>query len=316
VSDDVDLNLLRVFDALMQTGSVTGAAEHLHLSPSATSRALTRLRRAMGDEIMVRAGQGLVATPFARSSAARIRRILEDVGQLAAAGQGMNPENWQRTFTVRINDALVPVLTPPILASTQAETPGVVVRFVGEDAESVDDLRDGTIDIDVGTGGPDSPDIRSRPILEDRYVAVVAVCSELGEVATITVDHLCRYPHISASRRGRARGPIDDELQRLNRTRRVAAVVPSLASAAILALERDVIVPMPALLANHLVDRGLPLRVHQLPLDVPPLHIAQRWHRRLDTDQPTIWLLQRIHDSITAAVLTRGSRSNGDIVDT
>jgi DNA-binding transcriptional LysR family regulator len=299
MTEKLDLNLLRVFDALVLTSSVTGAAELLHLSPSATSRALSRLRRAMGDEIMVRAGQGLVLTPFARTSANAVRRILDEAAQLGAAGQGVDPTDWRRTFTVRINDALVPVLTPVVLASARVEAPGIVIRFVAEQAESIDDLRDGTIDMDVGAGGPEALDIRAQQVFEDRFVAVVASTSTLGKAATLTVDDLCRYPHVSASRRGRTRGPIDEALQALGRTRHVAAAVPSLTAAALLALEDDVIVPMPGLLARHLVVRGLPLRAHALPLHVPPLRIGLRWHRRLDADPPTMWLRQRMHDAIS-----------------
>ena len=81
MADDLDLNLLRVFDALMDTGSVAQAAVRLHLSAPATSRALGRLRRAMNDPILVRAGQRLVPTPFAQRSAARVKALLD-----AAAG--------------------------------------------------------------------------------------------------------------------------------------------------------------------------------------------------------------------------------------
>src|SRR5438093_894630 len=73
MSEQLDLNLLRVFDALLQEGSVTGASERLHLSIPATSRALGRLRRAMGDPILVRAGRGMAPTPFALRTAPRVR---------------------------------------------------------------------------------------------------------------------------------------------------------------------------------------------------------------------------------------------------
>ncbi|GAB3909570.1 hypothetical protein GCM10029964_111340 [Kibdelosporangium lantanae] len=75
MSDQLDLNLLRVFDALLQDGSVTAAAERLHLSIPATSRALGRLRRAMHDPILVRAGRGMVPTPFALRTAPRVRSL-------------------------------------------------------------------------------------------------------------------------------------------------------------------------------------------------------------------------------------------------
>ncbi|HWO63794.1 MAG TPA: LysR family transcriptional regulator, partial [Umezawaea sp.] len=76
MADELDLNLLRVFDALMDTGSVAKAAQRLHLSAPATSRALSRLRRAMNDPILVRAGRGLVPTPFAQRSTGTVKALL------------------------------------------------------------------------------------------------------------------------------------------------------------------------------------------------------------------------------------------------
>lgn len=300
MADSLDLNLLRVFDALMQNGSVTGAAEQLHLSVPATSRALSRLRRAMGDEIMVRAGRGLVPTPFAERAARTVRRLLEEAGQLGLDGQGSDPANWRRTFTVRINDALVPVLAPTILARVREQAPGITVRFVVEGNESPDALRDGTIDFDIGVPDPGPPDLRTRRLFRDRYVAVFAASSRLARSESLTVDDVCALPHVAASRRGDTRGPIDTALQERGRSRQVVASVPSMTAAAILALEDDLIVPMPGLLARHLIASGLPLRQSALPFDLPPVDVAVQWHQRLDTDRPTQWLRAVVQAAVPA----------------
>jgi DNA-binding transcriptional LysR family regulator len=94
-----DLNLLRVFDALIDTGSVARAAVRLHLSAPATSRALGRLRVAMDDPILVRAGQSLVPTPFALRSAPRVRALLDAAAELRSDAASDDPRNWQRTFS-------------------------------------------------------------------------------------------------------------------------------------------------------------------------------------------------------------------------
>lgn len=106
---DIDLNLLRVFDALMETGSVSAASEQLHLSIPATSRALGRLRRAMDDPIMVRAGRGLVPTPFALRSAPRVRTLLNSAAELLRDSTDDDPMTWRRTFVIRIDDGLTPL---------------------------------------------------------------------------------------------------------------------------------------------------------------------------------------------------------------
>jgi DNA-binding transcriptional LysR family regulator len=285
----MDLNLLRVFDALLETGSVSAAAERLRLSVPATSRALSRLRRAMNDPIMVRAGRGLVPTPFAQQSKAQVRALLDAADRLRATPHD-RPATWRRTFSIRINDGLAPVLSSRLTGRIAAEAPGVTVRFVAQQSKDPEPLRDGSLDLDIGVADPPPPDVRSHTLFSDHVVALVAADSELGRADALTLDDLVRYPHVSSSRRGLERGPIDDELRRLGLARRVTAVVPNYAVAALLALEPDVISIAPRVLAEHLIDRGVPVRRHEFPLPLPTVDVNLRWHRRLDEDTASRWL--------------------------
>jgi len=298
----MDLNLLRVFDALMQSGSVTGAADRLHLTPPAVSRALGRLRSTLGDEIMVRSGRGLAPTPFAIDSAEEIRRILGAVDQLIGGGTEHDPRRWHRTVRIRVNDALIPTVAPALLTHSRTDAPGVSLLFIPEGSTSVEDLRDGAVDIDVGVGEYEATDIRSENIAQDLFVAAVARDRPLGNIPRLSLDDLCNSPHVVASRWARSWGPIDDALAAVGRRRQVAAVVPSLIAAAMLALESDVVTLIPRLLARYLQQRGLPLTWHDLPIQVPAVDIVQHWHRRLDDDQPTLWLRQLIRTAIAAQI--------------
>jgi DNA-binding transcriptional LysR family regulator len=108
------------------------------------------------------------------------------------------------------------------------------------------------------------------------------------------VDDLCRHPHISASRRGLARGPLDDALERAGRSRPVAAVVPSYSVGALMALEDGLICLVPRVTAAHLADRGVPLRVYDVPFDLPTADVELRRHRRVDDDPADRWLRERV----------------------
>jgi DNA-binding transcriptional LysR family regulator len=293
MTDNLDLNLLRVLDALLDTGSVSGAAERLHLSVPATSRALGRLRRAMDDPIMVRAGRGLVPTPFALRSAGRVRALLEGAAELLTDTSEGEPHAWRRSFTVRLNDGLAPVLAPRLINRIANEAPGVRLRFVPDDSDRPDALRNGSIDLDIGLAEPPAPDVKVQELYTERYAAVVSADSKLGRARRLTVEQFCRYPHISPMR---ARAPtlLDDALAQIGRSRRVIAVVSTHAVAALLALEDDVIALVPGVLARHLVDRGVPVRWHQIPLELPTVTVELRWHRRLDGDRPSRWLRDHI----------------------
>ncbi|PRY36723.1 LysR family transcriptional regulator [Umezawaea tangerina] len=307
VAEDLDLNLLRVFDALMDTGSVAKAAERLHLSAPATSRALGRLRRALNDPILVRAGRGLVPTPFALRSTGTVRALLDAADRLRTGPADTDPRSWRRTFSIRLNDGLVPVVAPRLTRRIAAEAPDVRLRFVPQDSKDPDPLRDGSIDLDVTVAGPPPPDVHTSTLFTDHFVAVVAADSDLGRAPRLTLDDLCHHPHVSASRRGLARGPLDDALEPLGRSRHVSAVVPTYAVGALMALEQDLICLVPHVTATHLVDRGVPLRLHDVPVTLPTADVELRWHRRVDDDPASRWLRTHLHDTIRPlAAVPRG----------
>ena len=300
----MDLNLLRVFDAVVTARSVTRAAEQLHLSVPATSRALGRLRQALRDPVLVRAGRTMVPTPFAQRAATRVRALLEDADQLRLETTG-DPATWRRTFTIRVNDALTPVLAPRLTRLVATEAPHVQLRFVAQDSKDPDLLRTGALDLDVGVADPGPADVRSSALFTDTFVAVVAEASRLGREPVLTIEDLCSVPHVSASRRGLNRGPLDDALNQVGHARRVAAVVPSYAVGAVMALEDNVLCLVPRCLATHLVNRGVPLRIHDVPFDLPPAVVEQRWHRRVDTDPASRWLRHALTRVATSVTTTR-----------
>ncbi|MFI7273911.1 LysR family transcriptional regulator [Streptomyces sp. NPDC049879] len=292
----LDLNLLRVFDALLQDGSVTAAAERLHLSVPAASRALGRLRRAMGDPILVRAGRGMAPTPFALRTAPRVRALLDEAAALISADRAISPADLERTFTLRINDGVSATLAAAAIEATASAAPGVTLRFVPEGDESVEALRDGTIDMDIGVGEAPAADIRAAPLYEERVVGIVRADSALGRDAPPTLAQLCAHPHVSASRRGRARGPLDEALEAAGLRRHVAAVVPTFAAALLVATSRYV-----ALVPRRLAEQygtALGLRWFPIPADLPPVHVRLLWHTRLDTDPAHGWLRETIQRAL------------------
>ncbi len=299
--DDLDLNLLWVFDALMETGSVVAAADKLRLSAPATSRALGRLRRAMNDPIMVRAGRGLVPTPFALRSRAQVRALLETATQLPTTPVD-SPSTWRRTFAIRINDGLTPIISSRLAGPISAEAPGVTLRFVAQDSKAPEPLRDGTLDLDLGVANPPPPDINTHTLFVDRVVALVAADSDLGRAAELSLADMVRYPHVSASRRGLDYGPIDDKLREAGLSRRVASVVPNYAAAALMALQTNLISIAPRVLAEDLIQRGMPVRWHDYPIPLPHVDVDLRWHRRLDEDPASQWLRNHIRAAVKPLV--------------
>jgi DNA-binding transcriptional LysR family regulator len=216
--------------------------------------------------------------------------LLDAAAELQSDTAGDDPGAWRRSVSIRLNDALIPVLAPRLTRQVTTTAPGVRLRFVAQTSKDPELLRDGSIDLDVGVAAPPPPDVHATKLFTDHFVAVVAATSKLGRAARLTVDDLCAHPHISASRRGLAQGPLDEALEQIGRARRVAAIVPSYAVGALMALENDVICLIPSITAAHLVEQGVPIRVHAVPFDLPTADIELRWHRRVDQDPISIWL--------------------------
>jgi len=291
----MDLNLLRVFDALLREGSVTAAAERLNLSIPATSRALGRLRRAMNDPILVRAGRGMAPTPFALRTAPRVRSLLEEASALISTEVAI--ADLERTFTIRINDGVAATLATAAAEATAATAPGVTLRFVAEGTESAEALRDGSIDLDIGVGEHAAPDIHSAVLYRERLVAAVRADSPLGRHRRPTLAQLCRHPHVSASRRGRARGPLDEVLAAAGLQRRVAAVVPTSAVAALVVSSSDYVGLLPQRLAEQ-HGPALGLRWFPVPAELPEVEVRLSWHARLAADPAQRWLRDTITDAL------------------
>jgi DNA-binding transcriptional LysR family regulator len=281
---DLDLNLLTVFDALLSEGSVTAAAVRLHLSVPATSRALGRLRRALDDPVLVRAGRGLVPTPFALRAAPRVRAVLDAARGVFTEERDLDLDALDRTFTVRINEGTAATLAPRLVSLVGAQAPRVTIRLLGEGAEDVEALRDGTVDLDIGVRNP-AVDVREEVLYEEPLIPVVAASRN----PPTTLAQLAALPHVSASRRGRLRGPLDDALAEHGLTRHVAAVAGSFLIAALMAADSDLVALVPRGLAERYAA-GLGIRAVELPLDLPPVRIVQQWHARLDADPAQRWL--------------------------
>ena len=295
----LDLNLLRVFDALLAAGSVTGAAERLDLSVPATSRALGRLRRAMADPILVRAGRGMVPTPYALRTAPRVRALLEGADALLHEDRVARPEHLERDFSIRVNEGLAATLVAQLVQRVGREAPGVALRFAPEADERPESLRDGSVDLDVGVvRPPEPPDLCSELLYVERVVGFVADASPLARRPP-TAASLCSVPHVVTSRRGRRRGPLDDALAEVGQRRHVAVVVQSFLLAALVAATGDTVALVPQRLAEQLVG-PLAARWFPIPVPLPELHIAQQWHQRLDADQAHAWLRSVVREVAAA----------------
>lgn len=288
----MDWNLLAALDVLLAEGSVTAAAERLHLSIPATSRTLGRIRQTFGDPILVRAGRGLVPTPRALAIQHRLHQLIEEAHALVEIGRDLDVTSLQRTFVIRANDALISALTAQLVTRVRSSAPGVTLRFVPEGDEDLAPLRDGLIDLDVGVIADVGPEIRTQPLYEERLVGMVAAGHPLSS-GRPTLRRIAAVDHIGVSRRGRTRGAFDDILDQHGLARKVVAVVPTFTAAAHIIAGSQLTGLISATYAAQVADLT-GARRYEIPADLPKLQISQAWHVRHDLDPAHQWLRNQI----------------------
>ncbi|MFG1925996.1 LysR family transcriptional regulator [Cryptosporangium sp. NPDC048952] len=290
----LDLNLLTVLDALLDEGSVTGAADRLRLSAPAVSRSLGRIRRHTGDDILVRTGRTMTPTPYALAVREQVSDLVRQSQAVLAPSRELDLATLDRTFTLRCHDALATAVAPFLLASVEAQAPGVRLRFLAETADDTDDLRHGRVDLEVGADPPALPEFRSETIGHDRLVLAM----RRGHGPVEGLAGYAAQSHVLVSRRGRLTDPVDEILAAHGLRRRVLASVGTSAAAAHVISRGDGVMTIADAMNRPLVD-AFGLVTVPLPFALPEASIICSWHQRYDTDTAHAWLRTQLRAALT-----------------
>jgi DNA-binding transcriptional LysR family regulator len=289
-----DLNLLHILDILLSEVSVARAARRLGLSPSAMSRALARLRAVTGDQLLVRAGRGLVPTPRAEAMREKVRLLVEDARILLRPTEGLDLATLKRSFTLRTSDGFTETFGPSLIRRVMSEAPGVDLRFVRKLDKESRGLRDGTVDLETGVvAGSISPEIRSQALFSDRYIGAIRSGHPLAGTH-VTPAQYASWGHVVASRQGLDLGGIDERLRALGLSRRITTSVDGFTAALALASQSDLIATVPA---RHTQGVRAGMQEFAIPLALEDFTISLLWHPRLDGDPAHRWLRAIVRDA-------------------
>ncbi|WP_395757666.1 LysR family transcriptional regulator [Achromobacter sp. EB05] len=290
-----DLNLLLALDALLDEGSVIGAARRMHLSAPAMSRTLGRIREALGDPVFVQVGRRLIPTPKALAMREQVRLAVEQASQVFAADAEIDLKSLDRRFSVRATDEFVSIHLGHLLDAMARDMPRAMLRFSPEE-DDVDEeaLRSGRIDLFISASRKLGPEIRVQALFTTTFVGVARVNHPIFD-EEITPERLTRWEHINVSRRGKAAGPVDAALEAQGLRRHVALVLPNPYTALFALQDSDLLLPLPRHLASTALSAGLRIRVFDLPTPLETVLLTQAWHPRLEGDPAHQWLRQTIH---------------------
>ena len=288
---DLDLNLLRAFDAIATEGSVTAAGERIGLSQPAMSNALARLRTLFGDPLFVRTPRGMRPTPFAQQLASPVREALRLIQTALQQHAGFEPRSSGNTFRFYMSDIGEMVFLPRLLERLKHDAPGVkieVVRIPIKDVHTA--LEAGEIDLAVGFLPGLIRGMRQQSLFREHYVCMLrADHPVIG--ARISAKQFRAAAHVLVSYAGTGHQVIEETFVAEGLSARISARVPHFLVVPMILARTDLVVTVPSRVAAVFSGLG-DFKVLKLPVDMPSFEVRLLWHQRFHQDPANRWLRQ------------------------
>ncbi len=289
-----DLAALNTLDALLQEASVTRAARRLGVSAPAVSHALSRLRERFDDPLLVRAGRSMVLTPRAEQLRPLVRDAMQVADRVFEVPVDFEPARLERRFVLSVSDYVLSVLGADLDARLTDAAPMIDLAILPNAIDDAEKLRSGETDLLVGIYGDLPPELRTRPLITDRFVCVVR--ADHPKVRrTLSLDRFVAMEHVQIAPRGRPGGYVDELLDERGLSRRVARAVPYFNVALEMTARSDRVLTVSERIARAVAPR-LNLKVFEPPLPMEPFALSMVWHPRFDADPAHRWVRERLLD--------------------
>lgn len=311
----IDLNLFRVFEAVLQHRSVSSAGRELGVTASAVSHALARLRMAIGDDLFVVGDAGMEPTVRALELAPAIRDGLGRI-ETAVSSKPFVPEQSQRTFRIASSDHNAVIVLPHVIGRLAKTAPEVSFRiFPFNRMDVVRHLDDGRVDMVMGWFG-DLPDRMRRVKVMSANEAIVVRTGHPLTQGPITKERLFAFPHVVVELTGTEEeaidGFVDDRgvwrrvwIERLliemgdddgGLVGRVAVSVPHFAAVPPILCQTDMVATLPRRLALEVARHAPVVILENLPYEPLTVPVELVWHQRAEQDSGAQWLIGEILD--------------------
>lgn len=295
----IDLNLLVSLDALLRERNVSRAAERLRLSQPALSAQLAKLRRVLGDPLLVPSdgGRGMTPTPRALDLAVPLRDALQHLSDLVLSTAPFDPLVAQRTFRIAASDNAVITIGLPLLERCRLRAgPGVRIAFSPPDAARIAaQMERGEIDLLIGSERMVPPNMKARPLVTEHFVMTQRKRHPRGK-APPSLDEYCALPHLLVSTSGGSfHGYMDEQLEKLGRHRHVALSIQQFTLAPAILQATDLVCTLPSRLAQRY---GRVIDALELPFRAEGFTLSLAWHPRSHRDSASTWLRGMLVDAM------------------
>jgi DNA-binding transcriptional LysR family regulator len=291
--DKLDLNLLRVFDALMTDRQVAAAAQRIGLSAPATSNALARLRRATGDALFTRTPAGMQPTAYAQAVAPGIAQALATLEQSFAGPAAFDPATSRRAFRLAMSDIGEIWFLPTLMAALREAAPQVTLATVRPGTvELKAAMADGRVDLAIGWLPELGAGFHQRRLFTQRYVLLMAAGHPLAR-GRLTAERFRRARHAVVHAAGTGHERIAALLRRAGVAAPAVLALPHFVAVPYIVGESDLVVVVPEKLAERAAAPfGLAWR--EPPFDWPTFEVNVFWHQRAHQDAGNRWLRETL----------------------
>lgn len=293
-----DLNLLVALDALLTERNVTRAGNRLHLSQSATSGALARLRHHFRDELLVPVGRQMALTPVAEGLVEPVRDILLRVRGTLGSKPSFDPRTTTRHISIAVSDYVAEIVMGDVLRRTHREAPHMTFELRGVGRRATEDLESGELDFLIAPEGYVSPSHPTEVLFDDTYTCVAWANNDaLG--TSLTLEEYLNLGHVEVRVAG-AEPPGNYDVNFLRRshfTRRVEISVPTFSLAPQLVVGTSRVATIATRLAVRCAER-LPLKLIPVPIAIPPMVEMLQWHRVYEYDPAHHWFRQLLKEVV------------------
>lgn len=296
---DIDLNLLVIFQQLLQERRVSAVAVNLGLTQPTVSNALNRLRQQLGDELFLRTSKGMEPTAYAMQLAEPIGYALSSIQETLNQTTRFDPQTSQRKFIVGMSDIGEIYFLPTLMKLFAQIAPGIslsTIRTTG--ASLADDMEAGRVDMSVGW----LPHLKSgffqRRLFVQQYVCMFRRGHPLDKLSELSRYEFEQADHVVVSAVGTGHATVDASIEKLGIKRKVVLTVPHFVAVGHILSTTDMIATVPERFARYCVD-PFDLRYTALPLTLPEIGINMFWHSRFHKEPGNQWFRSLIFENFS-----------------
>jgi DNA-binding transcriptional LysR family regulator len=293
----IDLNLIRVFVAIYQTGSVSGAADRLNVSQPSVSYALSRLRDLLGEPLFTRHREGMTPTFFATQLHAKFQGALSDIETAIENTRNFDPANSTRRFRLALSDMGELYFLARIIEALRRRAPSVELDVVMLDLAQLDEwLSAGKIDAGICSRSY-APTLSPGEVLFMEHYVCLASRAHPRLQDVLTLEGYLAERHIEVSP-GSGHHLVEDKLREQGRDRRIGLRVPHFSVLPDIVAASDMLVTLPSRLGHYFAAQGR-LRVFELPFRVPEIEVTLHWHAGGGDLAARSWLCALLRETLS-----------------